>query len=84
MRYLLALLLAVAAGAAAAQQMYRWTDKDGKVHYGPTPPPGVAAKAVKGTASQVAPQTPAASPSSSGGQRDGDDKPRRIDPKKQY
>ena len=81
MRYLLALLLAVAASAALAQQMYRWTDKDGKVHYGPTPPQGVAAKAVKGTASEVAPQAPAPT---SPGSRSGDDKPRRIDPKKQY
>ena len=37
-----ALSLAVAAGASA--QTYRWVDKDGKVRYGDTPPPGVAAK----------------------------------------
>ena len=83
MRYLFALLLAVAASAVLAQQMYRWTDKDGKVHYGPTPPAGVAAKAVKDAASAVAPQTPAAASQSSSSGRD-DDKPRRIDPKKQY
>ena len=83
MRYLLLLLLAVAALAAQAQQMYRWTDKNGKVHYGQNPPAGVAAKAVKDTTSTVAPQTPApTSQTSSGGQR-GEDKP-RFDPKKQY
>jgi hypothetical protein len=36
-----ALSLAVAGGAAA--QAYRWVDKDGKVRYGDTPPPGVKA-----------------------------------------
>jgi len=36
-----ALSLAFAAGAAA--QAYRWVDKDGKVRYGDTPPPGVKA-----------------------------------------
>jgi hypothetical protein len=63
--------------------MYRWTDKDGKVHYGPTPPSGVAAKAVKGTASQVAPQTPAAAPQGSSTGSSDERKP-RFDPKKQY
>jgi hypothetical protein len=83
MRYLFLLLL-VAAATVQAQQMYRWTDKQGKVNYGPTPPPGVAAKAVKGTASEVAPQTPAtASQSSSSGRRPDEGKP-RIDPTKRY
>jgi hypothetical protein len=40
-----ALSLAVAAGAAA--QAYRWVDKDGKVRYGDTPPPGVKASPLK-------------------------------------
>jgi hypothetical protein len=83
MRYLLALLLAVAAGAVLAQQMYRWTDKEGKVHYGPTPPAGVAAKPVKGTTNTVAPQTPAASQSRAD-DPPGEEKRRRFDPKKQY
>jgi hypothetical protein len=81
MRYLLALLLAVATGAVLAQQMYRWTDKEGKVHYGPTPPAGVAAKEVKGTANAVAPQTPSQSRAEG---VPGEEKPRRFDPKKQY
>jgi hypothetical protein len=37
-----AMSLAFAAGAAA--QAYRWVDKDGKVRYGDTPPPGVNAR----------------------------------------
>ena len=42
-----ALSLAFAAGAAA--QAYRWVDKDGKVRYGDTPPPGVNATPLKGS-----------------------------------
>ena len=37
----LAVLLAVASGAAFAQ-MYRWTDENGKVHFTDTPPPAGA------------------------------------------
>ena len=32
------------AGAALADDIYRWTDADGRVHYGSRPPPGVAAE----------------------------------------
>ncbi len=39
----LAVLLALAALPAAAQ-MYRWIDKDGKVHYSDQPPPAAAKK----------------------------------------
>jgi len=45
--------LAIAAGAAFAQQ-YRWTDKDGKVHYTDTPPPP--------SAKDVVSKKPAAAP----------------------
>lgn len=43
------LLAAVAAlfASTAAAQMYRWVDKDGKVHYTDTPPPATAAKQVE-------------------------------------
>ena len=48
------LLIAIAfAGAAHAQ--YRWVDKDGKVRYGDTPPPGVKATALGAPASGAAP-----------------------------
>jgi Domain of unknown function (DUF4124) len=40
-----AMSLTLAAGAAA--QAYRWVDKDGKVRYGDTPPPGVQASPLK-------------------------------------
>ncbi len=40
---LVALLLA----AAASAQLYRWVDKDGKVHYTDTPPPSSAGKSAQ-------------------------------------
>lgn len=86
MRILPALLLLVAA-AAHAQQVYRWTDKNGKVQYGSNPPPGVAAKAVKNTTSSVATPRPTSNAASSEGGRPPPpgvfEKP-KIDPKKQY
>ena len=40
-RFVLALVLAALAGIAAAQQMYRWTDQNGRTHITDTaPPPG--------------------------------------------
>jgi glutaredoxin len=39
--------LALLFAASAAAQMYRWVDKDGKVHYTDTPPPAAAAKSVQ-------------------------------------
>jgi hypothetical protein len=36
---ILMLMLMLAAGAAHAGEMYRWVDKDGKVHYTDQPPP---------------------------------------------
>ena len=36
------LLLALTAGAAQAQQLYRWTDEKGRVHITDTPPPAGA------------------------------------------
>ena len=38
---------AIASTQAVAQQMYRWVDKDGKVHYTQNPPPRDAAKSVQ-------------------------------------
>src|SRR3989442_15193480 len=39
MRIGVVLVLALAAGAVAAQQLYRWTDEKGRVHVADTPPP---------------------------------------------
>jgi hypothetical protein len=35
------------AASTAFAQMYKWVDKDGKVHYGNTPPPGSKTSSVK-------------------------------------
>lgn len=53
-----ALSLAFATGAAA--QAYRWVDKDGKVRYGDTPPPGAKATPLKLPQGGGASVTPAA------------------------
>lgn len=34
-------------GSAASAQQFRWVDKDGRVQYGDTPPPGVKATRLK-------------------------------------
>ncbi len=47
MKKLLAVLAALAFSAGAAAQAYKWVDKDGKVRYGDTPPPGVKATPLK-------------------------------------
>ena len=57
---MMALLLAAAAGASA--QQYKWVDKNGRVQYGDTPPPGVKATAMRAPAGPSAPPAaPAAS-----------------------
>ncbi len=40
-------LVALLFAAAAPSQMYRWVDKDGKVHYTDTPPPAAAGKSAQ-------------------------------------
>jgi hypothetical protein len=45
MRILIAVLALVAAAPAPAD-VYKWVDREGKVHYGDTPPPNSAAKPV--------------------------------------
>jgi len=87
MRILPVLLLFVAA-AAYAQQVYRWTDKNGKVQYGSNPPPGVAAKAVKGTTNSSVPLQSsgriAGEASGEPPRAPGEPLKPKIDPKKQY
>jgi len=40
-------LVALLFAAAASAQLYRWVDKDGKVHYTDTPPPAAAGKSAQ-------------------------------------
>ena len=42
LQLILCVLLALAFGAASADQVYKWVDKDGRVHFSQTPPPGAA------------------------------------------
>lgn len=42
MKPMLALLLLAITTTAAAQQVYRWVDKNGEVHYTQTPPPSTS------------------------------------------
>lgn len=56
---LLGVLLAVSATAAA--QLYRWVDKDGRVHYTATPPPAGATKSRTLETPAAPPAPPAAS-----------------------
>ena len=63
-RWMVLFLLFVSLGAAA--QMYKWTDKDGKVRYGDTPPPGVKSTPVAApSGAPSAPSVPSGSSASS-------------------
>ena len=54
-RTLVLIVLLVASGTAAAQ-IYRWTDEQGRVHYGSQPPPGQKADSVKQQGGDATPQ----------------------------
>ncbi len=62
---LIGVFMALACGLAHAQA-YRWVDKDGKVRYGDTPPPGVKAAPMKGISGSPAPPPPPAQGSKDG------------------
>ncbi len=55
MRRLAIAVAAMLVAATAGAQMYRWADKDGKVHYTDTPPPGAA----RGVQKRAGPPAPA-------------------------
>src|SRR5882672_564985 len=61
------LALLLAAGTASAQ-LYRWVDKDGKVRYGDTPPPGAKTSSIK-----APPPGPATSAAAAKDAKDGKD-----------
>jgi hypothetical protein len=58
MKRALAIVFALAVASTAWAQAYKWVDKDGKVRYGDTPPPGVKATPMK-TPSGPTPPAPA-------------------------
>jgi hypothetical protein len=67
MKRILAVLAALAFAAAASAQTYKWVDKDGKVRYGDTPPPGVKATPLKGPSGPAAPAASAKTDDKKGG-----------------
>ena len=56
----LVFIFSMLVAASAAAQTYKWVDKDGKVRYGDTPPPGVKATPLRPVPGGPAPSTPAA------------------------
>jgi hypothetical protein len=66
-----AMMLALAA-PVAAQQLYKWVDKEGKTHYSDTPPPNQDSKAISsgGLSAAAAPTPAAAAPAKTAVARD--------------
>jgi hypothetical protein len=60
MKRTLLLIVALGFAAGAFAQQFRWVDKDGRVQYGDTPPPGVNAKRLKPPPPGAAPPAAAA------------------------
>jgi len=60
MKRLLILVAALAFSAGAAAQLYKWKDKDGKIRYGDTPPPGAAVTTLHAPAGGTPPAPDAA------------------------
>jgi hypothetical protein len=60
-RILITAMLLALAVPAAAQQLYKWVDKEGKTHYSDTPPPTQDSKAI-GTSTGVSASSAAAAP----------------------
>lgn len=58
--------LATAASAQAAQQVYRWTDSAGVVHFGDAPPAHTSASVIKVDGQRTPPAAPASLPSLEG------------------
>ena len=67
MRHALILLAATLLAFGAQAQSYKWVDKDGKVRYGDTPPPGVKATRMGAPASGASAPAPAPTPGSKDG-----------------
>jgi hypothetical protein len=66
-RHALVLLAATLLAFGAQAQSYKWVDKDGKVRYGDTPPPGVKATAMGAPASGASSPPPAPASASKAG-----------------
>jgi hypothetical protein len=90
MKKLLVLVAALAFASLAAAQQYKWTDQNGRVQYGDTPPPGVKATALRpppGPSSSSAPKAdakgaPAAKGPMTPAEREADFRKRQADAQK--
>jgi hypothetical protein len=90
MKTILSMIAALAIAAAltgnAAAQQYKWTDSNGKVQYGDTPPPGVKATPIKGPAAAAPAAAPQAASKAKGpltpAEQDADFRKRRLDSEK--
>jgi Domain of unknown function (DUF4124) len=51
-------VLALGLAGAAQAQVYKWTDEQGRVHYGEKPPPGAGATTIKPPAESGKPAAP--------------------------
>ncbi len=60
MKYSALLLLLLAATAVSADQVYRWVDKNGNVHYSQTPPPASQVQVTKANINAPPPDAAAA------------------------
>ncbi len=60
-------LAALLLPALASAQLYKWVDKDGKVHYGDQPPPAAASKSIA-----APPAGPAGAPAAKAAPKAGD------------
>jgi glutaredoxin len=63
-RAIVFLVISLSAAVASAQQMYRWTDQNGRVHITDTPPP----RGAKGVQKSRGSSAPAAAPADAGQQ----------------
>lgn len=61
MRKIFFFALAAVLSASAGAQQFKWKDKDGRLQYGDTPPPGVKATRLRPAAPPAAPAPSAAS-----------------------
>lgn len=72
--------LAFAFASAAMAQQYKWTDRNGRVQYGDTPPPGVTATPLRSSGAPASPS--AAKPAPSAADLEADFRKRRLEAEK--
>lgn len=78
MTRLFAFALAMGLCFTAAGQQYKWTDQDGRVQYGDSPPPGVKATPMRAPAGPAGAASPAAK-SPTAAEKDADLRKRQLE-----